>query len=633
MNRTCARDIQTLQYGDDVSDSVRHLTILQGKSCHIVPVRESDADMSIHQVIESVAGPVRFQPLVNGTPILHRLSVTRFWELGVASILLVPLTSVIVTLTDQRRAAWTQTIPVDGGHYLFGPGSWVPTPADGACWWHSVSRHLEMHTWSLRSTVVERMEQQCAFLAETMGSTDIEWRSFAGALRDKPSDWADAKVITAACVLMFLVVYIWDVSSGTLTRVGGFESAFPPLVLKLARAHYQPWCAALAFPDMDVLFAPHVVRVDGRIDVRLVLAGGGGENENKGWRSRAKSRTRDASDEDKDAGRAVNRLRSLKIGIVSRRHLPLLLAVEPSLVVLINTCPDAAKIQLELAKAAKRRDLPCEVAQSEPGSAASGLPASAGQSKPAGDAKIAQWKAPEAKKSAPQPKCYQLVASEWSVLPKETFVPGISQVVMVESLDNLRSLATKRAESKDAIAAVAPFRTTDGGLVPVPIHFCCHCVAGTSKEAEVLPGFLYQLSSVPVKHVASARIIEVADDALPSVVLQAIIPAGLMLDAEWNKIRAGDLQQFRSLVEGAFPVCAAKALIDVFRLSRIGDKAAASLIRVRQDSVQTVLAESGMHSVLFVNPLGDLRATFKVLWLSRDDAQSLDQVREMIEAK
>eukprot|EP00971_Amphidinium_carterae_P098515 1948275-Amphidinium_carterae.1 len=40
-----------------------------------------------------------------------------------------------------------------------------------------------------------------------------------------------------------------------------------------------------------------------------------------------------------------------------------------------------------------------------------------------------------------------------------------------------------------------------------------------------------------------------------------------------------------------------------------------------------------MHSVLFVNPLGDLCATFKVLWLSRDDVQSLDQVREMIEAK
>eukprot|EP00971_Amphidinium_carterae_P313427 6228722-Amphidinium_carterae.1 len=118
--------------------------------------------MSIHQVIESVAGPVRFLALVNGTPILHRLSVTR-------SILLVPLTSVIVTLTDKRRAAWTQTIPVDGGHHLFWPGLWVPTPADGACWWYSVSRHLKMHTWSLRSTVVERMEQHCAFLAETMG--------------------------------------------------------------------------------------------------------------------------------------------------------------------------------------------------------------------------------------------------------------------------------------------------------------------------------------------------------------------------------------------------------------------------------------------------------------------------------
>eukprot|EP00971_Amphidinium_carterae_P017177 338966-Amphidinium_carterae.1 len=151
-----------------------------------------------------------------------------------------------------------------------------------------------------------------------MGSTDIEWKTFAGALRNKPSDWADAKVITAACVLMFLVVYIWDVSAGTLTRVGGFESSFPPLVLMLACDHYQPWCGDLAFPDLDVLLAPHVVRVDGRIDVRLVLAGGGGENENKGWRSRAKSRTRDASEEDRDAGRAVNRLRSLKIGIVSR---------------------------------------------------------------------------------------------------------------------------------------------------------------------------------------------------------------------------------------------------------------------------------------------------------------------------
>eukprot|EP00971_Amphidinium_carterae_P246960 4904669-Amphidinium_carterae.8 len=146
--------------------------------------------------------------------------------------------------------------------------------------------------------------------------------------------------------------------------------------------------------------------------------------------------------------------------------------------------------------------------------------------------------------------------------------------------------------------AVAPFRTTDGGLV---------------------------------NHVASARVVEVADDALPLLVLQAIILAGVMLDAEWNKIRAGDLQQFCSLVEFAFPVCAARALIDVFRLSRIGDKAAASLIRVRQDSVQTVLSESGMHSVLFVNPLGDLRASFKVLWLSRDDAQTLEQVRELIE--
>eukprot|EP00971_Amphidinium_carterae_P012076 238026-Amphidinium_carterae.7 len=204
---------------------------------------------------------------------------------------------------------------------------------------------------------------------------------------------------------------------------------------------------------------------------------------------------------------------------------------------------------------------------------------------------------------------------------------------MVQSVEELRSLATKCAECKDAVAAVAPFRTSDGGLQGDAIHFRCERTIGTSTETEILPGFLYQLSMQRVVHSSTARVLEIADDTLPSIVLQALIPSSMMHDEEWGKIRAGDLRQFRQLVDSAMPVSCARALIDVFRLSRVGEKAAASLIRVRQDSVDSMLVSSGMHSPLFVNPLGDLREQFKVLWLSGEDAKTIEEVRELICAK
>eukprot|EP00971_Amphidinium_carterae_P039079 768127-Amphidinium_carterae.1 len=159
--------------------------------------------------------------------------------------------------------------------------------------------------------------------------------------------------------------------------------------------------------------------------------------------------------------------------MVSRRHLPLLLAFEPSPGVSINTCADPTKIQHEAAKAGKRRDLPCVFAEDVGPDDTMGDPSGDGKSsgdgkqKAAGDGatkaagKAAQWKAPEPKKVSSKPKRHQLVASGWSVTPKDTFALGVSKVVMVESIDDLRSLATKCAESKDAndaIAAVAPFK-------------------------------------------------------------------------------------------------------------------------------------------------------------------------------
>eukprot|EP00971_Amphidinium_carterae_P012078 238026-Amphidinium_carterae.9 len=84
------------------------------------------------------------------------------------------------------------------------------------------------------------------------------------------------------------------------TRVGGFDSTCPPIVLKVYNSHFQPWHGSLCMDSLDDLVGTNACWVDGRVDIRLMLSGGGGdasESGNAGWRARAKSKFRNATEE------------------------------------------------------------------------------------------------------------------------------------------------------------------------------------------------------------------------------------------------------------------------------------------------------------------------------------------------
>eukprot|EP00971_Amphidinium_carterae_P012079 238026-Amphidinium_carterae.10 len=151
-----------------VLDTVRHLTVVVGKHVHIVPVPESDAHASIHELIETVARllapPFRFQALVEGVPILQRMSVARFWEMGVAHVLLVPITVIHVDLVGRRRDSWTRNIDVLHPESLFGFGDWYPTVSDGSCFWDSVGHCMSLHGWSLRNEALNLLPLWAAML-------------------------------------------------------------------------------------------------------------------------------------------------------------------------------------------------------------------------------------------------------------------------------------------------------------------------------------------------------------------------------------------------------------------------------------------------------------------------------------
>eukprot|EP00971_Amphidinium_carterae_P147792 2929430-Amphidinium_carterae.1 len=85
------------------------------------------------------------------------------------------------------------------------------------------------------------------------------------------------------------------------------------------------------------------------------------------------------------------------------------------------------------------------------------------------------------------------------------------------------------------------------------------------------------------------------------------------MDAEWNKIRAGDLHQFRTLVEGAFPVGSARALMLSGFLA-----------------LETRLPP---HLFVFDRIVCRVSCMLVACISGLEDSKDLDQVREMIEPK
>eukprot|EP00971_Amphidinium_carterae_P344101 6484275-Amphidinium_carterae.1 len=639
-----------------------------------------ELDLPLLDLVKQIAQPGRWTPVAGGSVISPTITSRELMDRGQHQVLLISEFSTYCSLNGKTRASLSQTSKCrdDMVVQCIGKGAWAVVPGDGACFWHSLARALGCKSWCLRDNVVQEMRALAPYLSEHVGGSAALWTDLADVHWKDRSCWADSQIALAVSLILSVEIWVWDTCDHSLTRFGGIDPLHS-VVLRCKDDHFMPWIGQIG--DTHALMNVHTGRPSPPTFCGGGAGGGGKGEDSQGWRSKLKNVVKDATDEQRDPGRAVGKLRALGLEyLLARKHWPMLLAVEPYLTVLLNTCSDGEKLKAEIVKAAGRRDLTvnnsptppsardrphfCPArknagqADSDTGSSTSGSaggtgtgPAGSHSSNPSDDPTPDPWakwnhgkgegnlkfKGREKPKWQPLPRLdtpdavYLLQSAEWDVKIVESWTKDEDCVVMCQNIDDLKDLVKKCVGTARRVAAVAPFCTTSNGLSSERIFFGFSKKVGDKETQGTLPGFLYQLGISPVLHKPACTYLESKADADASVIIQALWPADCMDSDKWERIKSGDLHCFKKMIEEALHFKLVALIVDVFKLGRISDSAATALLRIKSSAYMKFMCCSGLENDLYFNPVGDKRQDFKVLWLRKEEAESRQQAIDFIQ--
>eukprot|EP00971_Amphidinium_carterae_P267364 5303341-Amphidinium_carterae.1 len=593
-----------------------------------------ELDLPLLDLVKQIAQPGRWTPVAGGLVISTTTTFRELMDKGQHQVLLISEFSTYCSLNGKTHACLSQTSKCrdDMVMQCIGKGAWAIVPGDGACFWHSLARTLGCDSWCLRDNVVQEMRALAPYLSEHVGGSVALWTDLADVHWKDRSCWADSQIALAVSLILSVEIWVWDTYDHSLTRFGGIDPLHS-VVLRCKDDHFMPWIGQIG--DMHSLMSTHTGRMFPPTLCGGGTGGGGKGEDSQGWRSKLKNVVKDATDEQRDPGRAVGKLRALGLEyLLARKHWPMLLAVEPYLTVLLNTCSDGEKLKAEIVKAAGRRDLTVNNSPTPPSAGIGPTLAPLGKmpdklkvtlvALPL-DLLVAQalgeGKGREKPKWQPLPRpdtpdaVYLLQATEWDVKIVESWTKDEDCVVMCQNIDDLKDLVKKCVGTARRVAAVAPFCTTSNGLSSERIFFGFSKKVGDKETQGTLPGFLYQLGASPVLHKSACTYLESKADADASIIIQALWPADCMEPDKWEKIKGGDLHCFKKMIDEVLHFKLVALIVDVFKLGRISDSA----------------ATAGLENDLYFNPVGDKRQDFKVLWLRKEEAGSRQQAIDFIQ--
>eukprot|EP00971_Amphidinium_carterae_P330296 6463258-Amphidinium_carterae.2 len=642
---SCGRERDTT-----VDQAILHEVLVQhGLEQCVFYVQSSELGLSLSEWLKKVTGFARFECVVNGLIFDGSTSLGELLQLGSASVRIVACICRYTSLTGRTRGSLSTAWSCDKSELvsLLGPGRWGKVAGDGACFWHALGKLMSKDGFELKAGVMSAVSSIAGILADMAGGTTAGWEDIIRTHDSSITHWADSRIAMCASMLLGLNLWIWE-PHGTITKFGSYASWWPIMLMKCECDHFSPWEGLCS--DLDIHFRKRAP--GGEVNSSLTLCGGGAPTNGKGWRARIKETLNESTEEQRNPHKAINSAKTLGLhGLVQPKHWPMLLAVEPYLAVLLNTSSDISKLRSEIERAVKRRDLPpCSstdnpslpnnhsndaatassegtstsaVAQSTPGSNpwseyAGSMPKD-GKDKPG-------WKPVKVAATTPS---YRLNASEWDTKTTDLFVKGEDMVMMIETVEELKELAKKAAESTGKVAAVTPFATEANGLVGTRLVFGYTKREGSVESTGTLPGFLYQLGGGIVKHLGTEITIESKVTAAATTIVQALLPMDCFDTDAWANIQRGDIIQFKKQVEEQLAYKLRGNVIDIFKLSRVGDVAATALMRVKTSAAAELIASSGISSSLFVSPIGEERKAYSILWLRREEASSLSKAVEL----